>query len=113
MITPTEAGINFNDLNGLVDVNFINDSVSTTDITFDAVLDYGTAINPIKFSGAVSADFVLYNNTTTSTVTITVVENLPLEGNYTATFTAQTAGDSLTLSVSKGGFDGEVNVTAV
>jgi hypothetical protein len=113
MITPTEAGVNFNDLNGLVDVNLINDSISTTDVTFDAVLDYGTALNPIKFSGAVSADFALYNNDTAATVSITLVENLPLEGNYTATFTAQTAGDSLTLSVDKAGFDGELNLTAV
>jgi len=113
MITPTEAGVNFNDLNGLVDVNLINDSISTTDITFDAVLDYGTALNPIKFTGAVSGDFALYNNTTAATVSITVVENLPLEGNYTATFTAQTAGDLLILSVDKAGFDGEVNLIAV
>ena len=113
MITPTEAGVNFNDLNGLVDVNLINDSISTTDVTFDAVLDYGTALNPIKFTGAVSADFALYNNTTAATVSITVVENLPAEGNYTATFTAQTAGDLLILSVDKAGFDGELNLTAV
>lgn len=113
MITPTEAGINFNDLNGLVDVNLIVTSSSATDITFDAVLDYGTALNPIKFTGALSADFALVNNTTSSVVAITVVENLPLEGNYTATFTAQTTGDSLTLSVNKDGFDGELNVTAL
>ncbi len=113
MITPTEAGVNFNDLNGLVDVNLINNSISTTEITFDAVLDYGTALNPIKFTGAVSGDFALYNNTTAATVSITVVENLPFEGNYTATFTAQTAGDLLILSVDKAGFDGELNLTAV
>lgn len=113
MITPTEAGVNFNDLNGLVDVNLEVSSLSSTDVTFDAFLDYGTAINPIKFTGAVSGDFVLYNNDTAATVSITLVENLPLEGNYTATFTAQTAGDSLTLSVDKAGFDGELNLTAV
>jgi BarA-like signal transduction histidine kinase len=55
----------------------------------------------------------LYNNTTAATVSITVVENLPLEGNYTATFTAQTAGDLLILSVDKAGFDGELNLTAL
>jgi len=113
MITPTEAGVNFNDLNGLVDVNLIITSSSSTDLTFDAVLDYGTALNPIRFSGATSADFALFNNDTAATVLITVVENLPLEGNYTATFIAQTAGDSLTLSVEKDGFDGELNVTAL
>lgn len=113
MITPTEAGVNFNDLNGLVDVNLIITSSSSSDLTFDAVLDYGTALNPIRFSGATSADFQLFNNDTGATVTITVSENLPLEGNYTAAFTPQTAGDSLTLSVEKDGFDGELNVTAL
>jgi len=113
MITPTEAGINFNDLNGLVDVNLLKQTITATDITFDAVLDYGTALNPIKFTGALSADFALFNNTTSSVVAITVVENLPLEGNYTATFTAQTTGDALTLSVNKDGFDGELNVIAL
>lgn len=114
MITPTEAGVNFNDLNGLVDVNLINEVIAAGDITFDAVLDYGTALNPIKFSGAITADFALYNNTTTATVTITAVENLPLEGNYTVSYVAGvTAADSLTLSIAKAGFDGELSYIAV
>ena len=113
MITPTEAGINFNDLSGLIDVNLDALSVASTDVTFDAVLDYGTALNPIRFSGALSADFALYNNTTSATVSVTAVENLPLEGNYTLTYIAQTAADSLTLSIVKTGFDGEVSYLAV
>ena len=111
MVTPTEAGINFNDLNGLVDVNFVNGVVGATDYTADLQLDYGTAYNPILFKGAVSADFALYNNTTASSVVVTSVENF--DGNYTFTFAAQTAGDSLTLSVDKTGFDGEVTFTAI
>ena len=113
MITPTEAGVNFNDLSGLIDVNLTDLTVASTDVTFDAVLDYGTALNPIKFSGAISADFALYNNTTSATVSVTAVENLPLEGNYTLTYIAQTAADSLTLSIVKTGFDGEVSYLAV
>lgn len=111
MVTPTEAGINFNDLNGLVDVNFINGVVGATDYTADLTLDYGTAYNPILFKGAVSADFALYNNTTALAVVVTSVENF--DGNYTFTFVAQTSGDSLTLSVNKTGFDGEVTFTAI
>ena len=113
MITPTEAGLNFNDLTGLIDVNLLAGTITATDVTFDAVLDYGTALNPIKFSGAISADFSLYNNTTSSVVSVTAVENLPLEGNYTLTYIAQTAADSLTLSIVKTGFDGEVSYLAV
>jgi hypothetical protein len=44
---------------------------------------------------------------------VTAVENLPLEGNYTLTYIAQTAADSLTLSIVKTGFDGEVSYLAV
>ena len=111
MITPLEAGINFNDISGLVDVNLTVVSSSSTDITFDAKLDYGTALNPILFMGAVAGDFELYNNATSSIVTISLVENF--DGNYTATFIAQTSGDSLTLSVNKDGFDGELSILAV
>jgi hypothetical protein len=75
-------------------------------------LDYGTALNPIKFSGAVSADFLLYNNDTIASVSVSAVENIPLDGNYTLTYIAQT-GDSLTLSVTKSGFDGELTYVGV
>jgi len=111
MITPTEAGLNFNDLQGLVDVNFIN-TVETpnTDITFDAVFDYGTAYNPLRFIGATIADFQLYNNTTATVEVIgSVVENT--DGNYTLAF-AFVTGESYTISVEKDGFDGEYTFTA-
>jgi len=111
MITPTEAGINFNDLTGLIDVNFLNSIITSTSITFDAKLDYGTAINKILFKGAVSADFLLTNNTTVATVATTVVENS--DGNYTVSFIAQTTGDSLTLSIAKTGYDGETTFVAL
>jgi len=76
-------------------------------------LDYGTALNLIAFSGAVSADFDLYNNTTAGTVAVTSAETTPGSGNYTFTFAAQTTGDSLTLSIDKDGFTGSVTFTAV
>lgn len=111
MITPTEAGINFNDLTGLIDVNLVITSSSSTDITFDATLDYGTALNPILFIGATSSDFACLNVTTGSPVVVTAVENF--DGNYTLTFIAQTSGDLLTFSIAKDGFDGEISVSAV
>jgi len=111
MITPTEAGVNFNDLTGLVDVNLTITTSNPTSVSFDAALDYGTALNPILFIGAVSADFACYNNTTASVVAVTSVENF--DGNYTLTFTAQTSGDLLTFSVDKDGFDGEISISAV
>lgn len=111
MITPTEAGLNFNDLAGLIDVNFINViETPNVDITFDAVFDYGTAYNPLRFIGATASDFQLYNNTTSTVETIGgVVENT--DGNYTLSFVFVT-GNSYTVSVEKDGFDGEYTFTA-
>ena len=49
MVTPEEAGINFNDLDGLVDVNLTEDSLSATTLVTTATFDYGTAYNPLKY----------------------------------------------------------------
>lgn len=113
MITPEEAGINFNDLEGLIDVNFADlTQVANTSVTFNAEFDYGTAYNPIKLKGLVASDFALYNNTTSTSETIgSATENLPLEGNYTVAF-AFVSAESYTLSISKDGYDGEVTFTA-
>lgn len=113
MITASEAGVDFNDLSGLLDVNFSGGVISSTTYTADLKLDYGTALNLIAFTGAVSADFDLYNNTTAGTVAVTAAENLPTEGNYTFTFAAQTSGDSLTLSIDKDGYTGSVTFTVL
>lgn len=116
MITPEEAGINFNDLKGLIDVTFADLTLvgsPTTDVTFNAEFAYGTAYNPLLLKGLVLADFACYDNTNSTSFALTsVTENLPLEGNYTvvATFVA---GDSYTLSIDKDGFDGEVNFVAL
>ena len=113
MVTPEEAGINFNDLDGLIDVNFADlTQVANTSVTFNAEFDYGTAYNPIKLKGLVASDFALYNNTNSSSETIaSASENLPLEGNYTVAF-AFVSAESYTLSISKDGYNGKVTFTA-
>ena len=113
MITPIESGLNFNDLDGLVDVNVLNlTQVNSTDLEFDAKLDYGTALNPLLFKGATASDFALYNNTTSTLENIGgVVENLPLEANYTLTF-AFNGGDSYELSIVRDGFTGTITFVA-
>jgi hypothetical protein len=113
MIQPDEAGINFNSLQGLIDVNFADfTEVANTSVTFNAEFDYGTAYNKILLKGLVAADFALYNNTTSSAEVIgSVTPNLPLEGNYTVAFVFVT-GESYTLSISKTGFTGSITFTA-
>lgn len=113
MITPTEANVNFNDLNGLIDVNILNEVIASTSITFDAKFDYGTALNPIIYQGATAgADWTLFNNTTSLAVSPLTITESPA-GTYVITYAAQTAGDSLTLSVSKDSYDGELTYLAV
>jgi len=113
MVTPEEAGINFNELQGLVDVTFADVvEVANTSITFNAEFIYGTAYNPLLLKGLTTSDFALYNNTTSTSETIALVtENIPLEGNYTLDF-AFVTGESYTASISKDGFDGEYTFTA-
>lgn len=114
MVTPQEAGVNFNDLTGLVDVNFTNLSQTlNTDVTFDNSLDYGTAYNAILFKGATLSDYQLFNNTTSTIETgWTITENLPTEANYTLAFPFVT-GQSYTISIVRLGYDGEVTFTAI
>jgi len=110
MITPTEAGINFNSLEGLIDVNFTDVVAAGTfdAITFDAKTSYGTALNKVVFGGAVLADFVLSINGVVEAI-LTVTENTP--GNYTITFAAQSGGDVAVVTVDKLGFAGSFSVT--
>lgn len=108
MITPTEAGVNFNDLTGLIDVNFNEPFVTVNQVVADLSLDYGTALNPIKFLGALAADFAIEINGAPSTFTL--VTEGP-DGTYTFEFTASTS-DEVVISVAKNGYDGEYSFIA-
>lgn len=115
MITPTEAGINFNELEGLIDVNLTETAqVTTASVTFEATLDYGTALNPILFQGAVLADFDLFDVTNTAAVAIEALAELPA-GTYTITQTLVpfVPGDVYRVSVDKLGFIGSFEFTAI
>lgn len=114
MITPTEAGINFNDLAGLIDVNLTETAqVTTASVEFTAALDYGTALNAILFQGAVLADFAMFDVTNGAPVVIEALSELPA-GTYTITQTAVpfVPGDVYRVSVNKLGFVGSFEFTA-
>jgi len=111
MITASEA-IDFNTLEGLLDVNMaIDTQVTGVSVTIDATFDYGTALNPLKFKGATLGDFALYNNDTQSTTAITGVSEIQ-DGKYTL-LASFISGDSYTLSVTKQGFVGSLTFTAL
>jgi hypothetical protein len=115
MITAEESGIDFNSLEGLLDVELTVASATTTAITVSANLDYGTAYNPILYKGATaSSDWLLENVDAGATVTIDAVTEGP-DGTYIVDYTSAglASGVNLKLSVAKTGFEGSVNtVTA-
>lgn len=105
MITPTEGGIDFNSLSGLIDVDFTFVSSSTTVAVVKLTFDYGTAVNKLKFIGGLIGDFEMYNNTTPGAVVLTTVAESP-DGTYTFTYPAQTLLDNVTITLNKTGFIG-------
>jgi hypothetical protein len=105
MIAADETSVDVKDLDGLIDVNAgAATSISTTGFSTELTYDYGTAVTKQKFKGGVLADFTLYNETTTASVTITSVTEAT-DGNYDFVIPAQTSADVLTLSLSKDGFE--------
>ncbi len=114
MITGEEAGVDFNSLSGLIDVNLeITSQTPTTTVVFKAFFDYGTALNPIIFSGATSSDFVLLNTDTNIALTIDSLNEAP-DGTYTILQGVNpiSSGENYRLSVSKDGFIGKVDFLA-
>jgi hypothetical protein len=113
MITATEAGVDFNTLNGLIDVNLAYASqVSTVSVTLNATFDYGTALNPILLQGVTGlTDWDIYDVTNAvSFGNPTAVSELPA-GTYTLLKTF-VSGDEYTVSVVKDGFTGSFTFTA-
>lgn len=112
MITSDEAGQDFNDLNGLIDVNLdVTAQVTTASITFDATFDYGTAVNPLRFKGGILADFALFNLSTNAALIPTAVSEIN-DGEYTL-LASYVSGDDYRLRVVKTGFIGETTFLAV
>jgi hypothetical protein len=113
MITSTEAGIDFNTLAGLIDVNLtVASQVAATSVTLTATFDYGTALNPILLQGVTGlTDWDIYD--VTNAVAFgnpTGVSESPA-GTYTLLASFST-GDEYTVSVVKDGFTGSVTFTA-
>jgi len=107
MITATEAGIDFNTLSGLIDVNLVVSAQATgVSVTVDATFDYGTALNPILLQGVTGlTDWEIYDVTgNVSFGNPTGVSESPA-GTYTL-LAALNPGDDYTVSVVKAGFTG-------
>lgn len=85
-------------------------SISTTGFTIQLNTKYGSFKSPQPIKNLVAADFVLAEiDPTPGAITISsCTESSTTPGLYSFTFTAQTSGDILKLTLKKVGFDGEV-----
>lgn len=109
LVTPEEGGFDFNELEGLLDVNIAISSITTTSATATCTLDYGTAVSAIKAKGFVLADFSLYDNTAVGAVTITALTESS-DGVYVLEYVAITGSvNELTLTIDKDGYVGTVD----
>lgn len=110
MVTPSDAsGYNFNEADGLLDVNLSKNSASTTSLVVKATLDYGTGQSGIAVKGLVLADFKLYLASTGAQITISTVTSV--DNVYTLTFSAQTANALVNVKVAKTGYIGTFSTT--
>ena len=113
MITPTEAGVNFNDLEGLVDVVLTQTALTNTLLTVSAEFQYGTAYNPLKYKGALVGDWAIYDSTNTIVVGAVGGSLEGPDGTYAITLSGLTTGDVYELRTAKDGFEGKISFTAV
>ena len=110
-----EDGVDWNDVNGLLDLKgTIAGSVTTTSASLKITNPYGSAASPQLQTGLKQADFSLNEvSPTPGPVTILTFSENP-SGQYNFTFAAETSGDVLQLSVTANGFDDEgVESTAI
>jgi hypothetical protein len=107
MISSSEGLVDFGTLEGLIDANIALSSITTTGFVATITTDYGTALTAGKVKGQVSADFSLYNDTDSASITITTVTETA-DGVYTFVMPAQTVADDFTVSLlPSSGFVGE------
>jgi hypothetical protein len=107
LITQTEANFDFNNADGLLDVNFTKVSATATSIVVTAKLDYGTGNNPIPVKGLTSIFFTLINKATGNTINVSgVAENTAIEGQYTLTIANTTLGTEVILKLLTVNYEG-------
>lgn len=114
MITSQEAGLDFNSLSGLIDVNLVEVLPAVAgQVTLEATFDYGTALNPILLQGVTAlVNWDIYDVTNAVAFGNPSAVSEGPAGTYTL-LASFLAGDVYTISVAKDGFIGSVTITAV
>ena len=87
---------------GKLDTNIVQvGSGSATGFTVDVYSDFGTVNSKLPVEGLVTADFSLYNDTGSASITITsATESTTVPGRYVLVVPTQTTTDDATLSLS-------------
>lgn len=75
-------------------------SISTTGLTTAMTFTYGEAFVKTIYTGAVFGDFIIFNETTSASVTVLTAPESP-DGTYALTFAAQTSSDVLSVTYQK------------
>ena len=111
LITQTGANFDFNNVDGLLDVNLAKVSSTTTSLVVTAKLDYGSGANQIAVKGLVLANFSLIKTADGSTINISaVVESTAVEGQYTLTIANTTLLTPIKLKVlSTSNYEGQLS----
>ena len=111
LLTPNDTTdlYDFNNIDGLLDVELTKVSASTTTLVLNGNLSYGTGKSGIAVKGLLLADFSLKNTATGATITLTSVT--AVDNVYTLNFSAQTASLPVTASVAKTGYVGTLATT--
>lgn len=104
MITEDDYSFDALGAKGLLDVNAVYSSISTTGFTATLSTIFGSKAALVKVKGLVAGDFALYNVTDDLAVTITSVTE-SADGVYDFVIPAQTSADVLRLTPTKNGFD--------
>lgn len=116
ILDGNDLGVNFLEMRQLTDVNIAVSNITATTITIDVKSNFVGGLQPNNdVVGQVLASFVLKNLTDATTVVpSSVVEDINIDGRYLVTFSAQTAGDIMEISMALSTyFTGSTEFTAV
>jgi len=97
VLDETEVTADLLEVEGLVELDGVQTSITTTGFVTAITVDFDRDFTPIKSIGLVITDFILFNTTTNLAIVITSVTEAP-EGTYTFVIPIQTSADILRLT---------------
>jgi len=97
VLDETEVTADLLDVEGLIELDGVQTSITTTGFVTAITVDFDADFTPIKSIGLVITDFILFNTTTNLAIVITSVVEAP-EGTYTFVIPIQTSADILRLT---------------